>query len=77
MGIIAHVDAGKTTTSERMIYYSGESRMIGDVDRGDTVLDYLKIERERGITINAASITFNWQGYNFNLIDTPGRMLTP
>lgn len=73
LGIIAHVDAGKTTTSERMLYYSGESQLLGDVDKGDTVLDYLKIERERGITINAAAITFHWKNHNINLIDTPGR----
>lgn len=73
LGIIAHVDAGKTTTSERMLYYSGESQLMGDVDNGDTVLDYLKIERERGITINAAAITFKWNGHSINLIDTPGR----
>jgi len=56
-----------------MLYYSGESQLLGDVDKGDTVLDYLKIERERGITINAAAITFHWRNHSINLIDTPGR----
>lgn len=74
LGIIAHVDAGKTTTSERMLYYSGESSLLGDVDHGDTMLDYLEIEKERGITINSAAITFRWNNHSINLIDTPGRM---
>jgi elongation factor G len=57
-----------------MLYYSGESQLLGDVDKGDTVLDYLKIERERGITINAAAITLHWKNHNINLIDTPGHV---
>ncbi|KAF2456550.1 P-loop containing nucleoside triphosphate hydrolase protein [Lineolata rhizophorae] len=60
IGIIAHIDAGKTTTTERMLYYSGYTRRIGDVDEGSTVTDFLPAERTRGITIQSAAITFNW-----------------
>jgi elongation factor G len=72
LGIIAHIDAGKTTTTERMLYYSGLTSHIGDVDQGDTVMDYLPAERARGITITSAAITFNWADHKINLIDTPG-----
>lgn len=74
LGIIAHIDAGKTTTSERMLFYSGYTHRLGNVDRGDTVLDYLPTERERGITITAAAITFPWAGHRLTLIDTPGHV---
>ncbi|RUS73209.1 hypothetical protein EGW08_019031 [Elysia chlorotica] len=74
IGIMAHIDAGKTTTTERMLYYSGFSRHLGDVDHGDTVMDYMEQERDRGITITSASITFNWKGHRVNLIDTPGHV---
>ncbi|GFO04114.1 ribosome-releasing factor 2, mitochondrial [Plakobranchus ocellatus] len=74
IGIIAHIDAGKTTTTERMLFYSGFSRHLGDVDHGDTVMDYMEQERNRGITITSASITFNWKGHRVNLIDTPGHV---
>ncbi|GFS08861.1 ribosome-releasing factor 2, mitochondrial [Elysia marginata] len=74
IGIMAHIDAGKTTTTERMLFYSGFSRRLGDVDHGDTVMDYMEQERERGITISSASITFNWKGHKVNLIDTPGHV---
>lgn len=74
LGIIAHIDAGKTTTTERMLFYAGRTRRMGDVDRGDTVTDYLPEERERGITITAAAITFPWRDHQFNLIDTPGHV---
>ncbi|KAK5998533.1 Ribosome-releasing factor 2 [Cladobotryum mycophilum] len=82
IGIIAHVDAGKTTTTERMLYYSGVTQRVGDVDSGNTVTDFLELERERGITIQSAAITFHWpreqdcapgtQPNSINLIDTPG-----
>ncbi|ODQ66352.1 ribosome-releasing factor 2, mitochondrial [Nadsonia fulvescens var. elongata DSM 6958] len=72
IGIIAHIDAGKTTTTERMLFYSGVTKNIGNVDDGDTVMDYLPAERERGITITSAAITFEWNGNKINLIDTPG-----
>lgn len=72
IGIIAHIDAGKTTTTERMLYYSGITKQIGDVDKGDTVTDYLPAEKERGITIVSAAITFPWKNNKINLIDTPG-----
>lgn len=83
IGIIAHIDAGKTTTTERMLYYSGHTRRIGDVDDGSTVTDFLPAERARGITIQSAAITFDWpppedsgqrhpNAHHINLIDTPG-----
>ncbi|KAJ2665278.1 Ribosome-releasing factor 2, mitochondrial [Coemansia sp. RSA 1200] len=74
IGIIAHIDAGKTTTTERMLHYAGYTRSIGNVDDGDTVMDYLPAERERGITIQAAAITFGWRGNQLHLIDTPGHV---
>lgn len=72
IGIIAHIDAGKTTTTERMLYYSGRTSRIGNVDEGDTVTDYLAAERERGITIQLAAITIPWNGNKINVLDTPG-----
>jgi len=72
IGIIAHIDAGKTTTTERMLYYSGITSRIGNVDQGDTVTDFLPAERERGITIQSAAITIPWNKHKINLIDTPG-----
>ena len=74
IGVIAHIDAGKTTTSERFLFYSGRIRAIGNVDDGTTELDYLDEERERGITIVSAATTFNWRNCRVNLIDTPGHM---
>ncbi|KAJ2833918.1 Ribosome-releasing factor 2, mitochondrial [Coemansia sp. 'formosensis'] len=74
LGIIAHIDAGKTTTTERMLHYAGFTRTIGDVDDGDTIMDYLPAERERGITIQSAAITFGWRDHQLHLIDTPGHV---
>ncbi|XP_052015891.1 ribosome-releasing factor 2, mitochondrial isoform X1 [Apodemus sylvaticus] len=74
IGIMAHIDAGKTTTTERMLYYSGYTRSLGDVDDGDTVTDFMAQERERGITIQSAAVTLDWKGYRINLIDTPGHV---
>nr|KAF6489505.1 GTP dependent ribosome recycling factor mitochondrial 2 [Molossus molossus] len=74
IGIMAHIDAGKTTTTERILYYSGYTRSLGDVDDGDTVTDFMAQERERGITIQSAAVTFDWNGYRINLIDTPGHV---
>ncbi|XP_053860470.1 ribosome-releasing factor 2, mitochondrial isoform X2 [Vidua macroura] len=74
IGIMAHIDAGKTTTTERMLYYSGYIRTLGDVDDGDTVTDFMAQERERGITIQSAAVTFDWKDYRINLIDTPGHV---
>lgn len=73
IGIIAHIDAGKTTTTERMLYYSGHTRRIGDVDEGSTVTDFLPAERQRGITIQSAAITFDWPPVLSN--DQEGRIL--
>ena len=74
IGIIAHIDAGKTTTTERILYYTGEIHRMGDVDKGSTTTDYLPEERERGITIVAAAITCKWRDTTINIIDTPGHV---
>ncbi len=74
IGVIAHIDAGKTTVTERMLFYSGFSHRVGAVDKGTTVTDYDPEEQERGITINAASVTFPWKDVEINLIDTPGHV---
>ena len=72
IGIVAHVDAGKTTITEQMLYESGAIRTPGSVDKGTAHTDWLDVERERGISVRAASTSFVWKGVNFNLIDTPG-----
>ncbi|HLO27866.1 MAG TPA: elongation factor G [Anaerolineales bacterium] len=74
IGIIAHIDAGKTTTTERIMFYTGKTHRIGSVDEGTTVTDWMVQERERGITIVSAAVSAEWQGYQFNLIDTPGHI---
>jgi elongation factor G len=74
IGIIAHIDAGKTTTTERILYYTGKTYRMGNVDEGTTVTDWMPQERERGITITAAAITSEWRGHRINLIDTPGHI---
>jgi elongation factor G len=74
VGIIAHIDAGKTTTTERVLFYTGKTYRIGSVDDGTTVTDWMEQERERGITIVSASVTAEWKGYTVNIIDTPGHI---
>jgi elongation factor G len=74
MGIFAHVDAGKTTTSEAILYHTGRIHRIGRVDQGDTQLDWMEQERERGITITSAATSCHWRGHRINLIDTPGHI---
>jgi len=74
LGIVAHIDAGKTTTTERVLYYSGAIHKIGNVDEGNTTTDYMVQEKERGITITSAAITAFWKGKRINLIDTPGHV---
>jgi len=74
IGIIAHIDAGKTTTTERILYYTGYSHRIGEVDNGQATMDWMDQEQERGITITSASITCHWRGHIINIIDTPGHV---
>ena len=74
IGIIAHIDAGKTTTTERILFYSGKTHRIGSVDDGTTVTDWMEQERERGITIVSAAVSSEWKGYQVNIIDTPGHI---
>ena len=74
IGIIAHIDAGKTTVTERILYYTGRTYKIGDVDAGTTVMDWMDQERERGITITAAATTTEWQDHTVNIVDTPGHV---
>jgi elongation factor G len=74
IGIAAHIDAGKTTTTERILFYTGVSQKVGEVHDGDTVMDWMKQERERGITITAAATSCPWKGHAINIIDTPGHV---
>ncbi len=74
LGVIAHIDAGKTTTTEHLLYYSGAMHKLGGVDDGNTVTDYDQEEQERGITIYSACVPFAWAGHTINLIDTPGHV---
>ncbi len=74
IGIIAHIDAGKTTTTERILYYTGKTYRMGNVDEGTTVTDWMVQERERGITIQSAAITSEWREHRINIIDTPGHI---
>jgi len=74
IGIVAHIDAGKTTTTERILHYAGITHRIGEVDDGTTVTDWMTQERERGITIVAAAITVPWKNHSVNIIDTPGHV---
>lgn len=74
IGIIAHIDAGKTTTTERILFYTGRSYKIGDIDDGDTQMDWMEQEKERGITIVSAATTTFWKDFRINIIDTPGHV---
>ena len=74
IGITAHIDAGKTTTTERILYYTGKSHRIGEVHDGNTTTDYMAQERERGITITSAAVTAEWKEHRINIIDTPGHI---
>src|SRR6516164_11422599 len=74
IGVIAHIDAGKTTTTEHLLYYSGAIHRLGEVDAGSTETDFDPEEQERGITIYSACVPFQWRGVTVNLIDTPGHV---
>ncbi|MGV3760380.1 MAG: elongation factor G [Actinomycetota bacterium] len=74
IGIMAHIDAGKTTTTERILYYTGKSYKIGEVHEGAATMDWMAQEQERGITITSAATTCQWNGHNINIIDTPGHV---
>jgi len=74
IGIIAHIDAGKTTTTERILFYTGKTYRLGNVDDGTTVTDWMPEERERGITIVSAAVTAEWKDHRINIIDTPGHI---
>src|SRR5881227_2635674 len=74
IGIIAHVDAGKTTTTERILYFGGSKHKSGDVDDGNTTTDFDPLEKAKGITINSAAVTVDWGETRINLIDTPGHV---
>src|SRR5574340_963133 len=73
-GIMAHIDAGKTTTTERILYYAGKVHKIGEVHDGDATMDWMEQEQERGITITAAATTLLWKDHRLNIIDTPGHV---
>jgi len=74
IGICAHIDAGKTTTTERILYYTGKSHKIGEVHEGAATMDWMEQEQERGITITSAATTCFWNGHRINIIDTPGHV---
>lgn len=74
IGIMAHIDAGKTTVTERILYYTGKVHKIGEVHDGEATMDWMELEQERGITITAAATTCNWLGHHINIIDTPGHV---
>ena len=74
IGIIAHIDAGKTTVTERMLYYTGRVHKMGEVHDGEATMDWMVEEKERGITITSAVTSFTWTGHTINVIDTPGHV---
>jgi elongation factor G len=74
IGIMAHIDAGKTTTTERILYYAGRTHRIGEVDDGAATMDWMDLEKERGITITSAATTVYWNDHRINIIDTPGHV---
>ena len=74
IGIMAHIDAGKTTTTERILYYTGKSHKIGEVHEGAATMDWMEQEQERGITITSAATTCFWNDHRINIIDTPGHV---
>jgi len=74
IGIMAHIDAGKTTTTERILYYTGRTHRLGEVHEGTAIMDYMEQEQERGITITSAATTCEWRDCQINIIDTPGHV---
>ena len=74
IGIMAHIDAGKTTTTERILFYTGVNRKLGETHDGSATMDFMDQERERGITIASAATTATWKGHQINIIDTPGHV---
>src|SRR5438045_8031770 len=74
IGIMAHIDAGKTTTTERILYYTGRTYKMGEVHEGAAVMDWMAQEQERGITITSAATTTQWKSHRINIIDTPGHV---
>ena len=74
IGIMAHIDAGKTTTTERILYYTGRTHKIGEVHEGTATMDWMAQEQERGITITSAATTCQWRDITINIIDTPGHV---
>lgn len=74
IGIMAHIDAGKTTTTERILFYTGKSHRIGEVDNGEATMDWMEQEQNRGITITSAATTCYWEDHQINIIDTPGHV---
>ncbi|HOJ62661.1 MAG TPA: GTP-binding protein, partial [bacterium] len=74
IGIAAHIDAGKTTTTERILFYTGRTHKIGEVHDGAAEMDWMEQEKERGITITSAATTCYWKGHQINIIDTPGHV---
>ena len=74
IGIMAHIDAGKTTTTERILFYTGRTYKIGETHEGSATMDWMEQEQERGITITSAATTCYWKGHRINIIDTPGHV---